>query len=69
MVKLHGKIWEGIKVRGYFSTGIRNKVWERILGDTESMGRNEGMAELMMKTWEGTTQNRNLPNEKNWVFL
>ena len=31
---------------------------------TESMGRNEGMAELMMKTLEGTTQNRNLPNEK-----
>ena len=69
MVKLHGKIWEGIKVRGYFSTGKKNKVWERILGYTESMGRNEGMAELMMKTWEGTTQNRNLPNEKNWGFL
>lgn len=32
MAKLQGKIWEGIKVQGYFSVGRKFKVWKRNLG-------------------------------------
>ena len=56
MVKLHGKIWEGIKVQGYFSMGEQFKVWERILGSTENIGRTESMAELLMKTFGGNNR-------------
>ena len=35
MVKLQGKICEGIKVQVYFSIGKKTKVWERIMGGTE----------------------------------
>ena len=51
MVKLHGKIREGIKVQGCFSIGKKVKVWEKILGGTD----NESMSEHLMKIWEGTT--------------
>ena len=47
MVKLDGKIWEGIKVQGNFSIGKKVKVWGRILGGTENMGSNESMAILL----------------------
>ena len=69
MVKLQGKIWEGIKVRGNFSVGKKVKVWGRILGGTENMGRNESMAKLLMKIWEGITENRDLPNKKPGFFF
>ena len=69
MVKLHGKIWEGIKVQGYFSMGKKVKVWERIVGGTENLGGNEGMGKLLMKIWEGITENHDLPNQKTRVFL
>ena len=69
MVKLHGKIWEGIKVQGNFSIGKKVKVWGRILGGTENMGRNESMAILLMKILEGTTENRDLPNKNPGFFI
>ena len=32
------------------------------------MGRNESMAELLMKNWEEITENRDLPNKKNGFY-
>ena len=43
MVKLHGKIWEGIKVQSYISIGKKVKVWGRILGGNDDMGKNESI--------------------------
>ena len=31
---------------------------------TENMGRIESVAKLLMKTWEGITENHDLPNKK-----
>ena len=69
MVKLDEKMWEGTKVKGYFSIGKTAKVWERILGGTENMGTNNSMAKLLMKMWEGKRKNRDLANEKRVFFL
>ena len=41
----------------------------RILGGTENMGRNESMAKLLMKIWEGITENRDLPNKNTGFFF
>ena len=49
MVKCQGKICEGIKVEGYFSISKKVKVWERIMGNTENMGTNRSIADLVMK--------------------
>ena len=74
MVKLHKKIWEvgGIKVQGYFTIGKKSKVC--CMGEnpgryTDNMGRNESMAELLMKIWKGPTENRDRPIEKQGFSL
>ena len=42
---------------------------KRILGGTDNMGRNESMAELLMKIWKGPTENRDRPIEKQGFSL
>ena len=64
MVKLDEKMCEGIKVQGYFSIDKKAQVWERILGGTENIGRNESLSKLLIKIWEGKRENRDLPNNK-----
>ena len=39
------------------------------MGGTENMGRNESMAKLWMKIWEGKRENRDLPNKKTGFFF
>ena len=60
MVKLHGKIWEGIKVQSYISIGKKVKVWGRILGGNDNMGKNESMTKIYMKIWDEITENYDL---------
>ena len=69
MIKLQDEIWEGVKVQAYFSIGKKVKLWERILGGTENMGRNESMTELLMKKRVGITENHNLPDKKPGFFF
>ena len=60
MVKLHGKIWEGIKVQSYISIGKKVKGWGRILGGNDDMGKNESIDKPQIKIWDGITENYDL---------
>ena len=63
MVKLDEKMW------GIFQYVKKAKVWERILGGTENIGRNESLSKLLIKIWEGKRENRDLPNNKLELFF